>query len=97
MTLMGKTEKAKITQLHGPFNESWTSEKPQKAKLDILLKQNAKTKAQYLLSRRIASAVFPGLTRASPGSNHTMSIRHPGVGWPPFLSLTKGTVVLRIV
>ena len=50
MTSMGKTEKAKITQLHGPFNESLTSEKPQKAKLVILLKQKAKTIGKYYVS-----------------------------------------------
>ena len=65
MTSMGKMEKAKLQQPPIPFDEKWTSKKPQKAKLVMLLKRNAKTKAQYLLSRRIASAVFPSLTRAS--------------------------------
>ena len=90
---MGKMEKAKLQQPHKPFEEKWTCKKLQKAKLVILLKRNAKTEAQYLPNRRIVSAVFPSLARTSPGSNHTMIIRHACVGWTPFLSLTKGTIV----
>ena len=47
MTSMGKMGKAKLKQPHEPFDEKWTSKKPQKAKLVILLKRNAKTIGKY--------------------------------------------------
>ena len=47
MTSMGKIGKAKLKQPHKPFSEKWTSKKPQKAKLVILLKRNAKTTGKY--------------------------------------------------
>ena len=42
MTLLGKMEKDKVKQMHGPFNESWTFERPQEAKLVTLLRRNEK-------------------------------------------------------
>ena len=47
MTFLGKIEKNKVKQMHGPFDQSWTFKRPQEAKLVALLKRNAKTKRKY--------------------------------------------------